>query len=104
MTMLTHIAAFLSRGVMGATAYQRWKGIRHIESDTSFMRSRGFTLAMLALLVVSVISLVVVRVLRKVSERKTAEIEFVDDVAREGLTPAETENVSVPVGSEEGAK
>lgn len=89
---------------MGATAYQRWKGIRHIESDTSFMRNRWFTFAMLVLLVGSVISLVVVRVLRKISERKTAEREFVDGVAPIGLTPAETENVSVPVGSEEGAK
>ena len=55
-----------------ASAYQRWKGIQHIQSDTSFMRSGWFTFAMLALLVGSVISLVVVRILRKISERKTA--------------------------------
>lgn len=76
-----------------ASAYQRWKGIQHIESDTSFMRSGWFTFAMVVLLVCSVISLVVVSMLRKLSERKTAEREFADGVARRGLTPAETDTL-----------
>ncbi len=91
--MLTHIVVFMSREVMGVTAYQRWKGLQHIESDTSFMRSGWFTLAMLALLVGSAILLVAVRMLRKINERKTAEREFADGVARRGLTPAETDTL-----------
>ena len=102
--MLTHIAVCLSKEVIGSTAYQRWQGIHHIESDTSLMRNGWFMLAMLVLLVGSTILLLAVRMLKKISERKTAEKEFADGVARRGLTPAETENVSVPVGSEEGAK
>lgn len=78
---------------MGVTAYQRWKGLQHIESDTGFMRSGWFTLAMLALLVGSVVSLVVVRLLRKINERKSAEREFADGVARRGLTPAEADTL-----------
>lgn len=93
MTMLTHIAVFLSREVMGTTAYQRWKGIQHIESDTSFMRSGWFTLAMLALLVGSAILLVAVRILRKINELKTAGREFANGVAQRGLTPAETDTL-----------
>ena len=93
MTMLTHIAVCLLREVIGATAYQRWKGIQHIESDTDFMRNKWFTLAMVALLVGSTISLVAVRMLRKLHERKTADREFADGVARRGLTPAETDTL-----------
>ena len=43
--MLTHIAVFVSREVIGATAYQRWKGIQHIESDTGFISNEWFKLA-----------------------------------------------------------
>jgi hypothetical protein len=92
MTMLTHIAVFMSREVV-ATAYQRWQGMQHIKSDTSLMRNRWFTLAMLVLLVGSTISFVAVRMLKKISERKTAEREFADGVARRGLTPAETDTL-----------
>ena len=102
--MVTHIAVCLSREVMGASAYQRWKGLQHIESDTSFISNGWFKLAVLVLLVGSAISLVVARILRKFSERKTAEREFADGVARRGLTPVETENASGAIDSEEGAK
>jgi hypothetical protein len=93
MTMLTHIAVCLSREAIVASAYQRWQGLQHIKSDTSFMRNGWFTFTMLALLVGSTISLVAVRMLRKISERKTAEREFADGVARRGLTPAETDTL-----------
>jgi hypothetical protein len=93
MTMLTHIAVFLSREVMGVTAYQRWKGIQHIQSDTGFMSNGWLKLAVLMLLVGSAISLVVVNMLRKFSERKNAEREFADGVAKRKLTPAETDTL-----------
>jgi hypothetical protein len=93
MTMLTHIAVCLSREVMGSTAYQRWNGIKHIESDTGFISNEWVKLAILVLLVGSVISFVVIGILRKVSERKTAAREFADGVARRGLTPAETDTL-----------
>jgi len=91
--MLTHIAVCLSSEVIGASAYQRWKGIQHIESDTEFMRNKWFTLAMLVLLVGSTILLVAVHMLRKLRERKTADREFADGVARRGLTPPETDTL-----------
>ncbi len=89
--MLTHIAVCLSREVIVASANQRWQGIKHIESDTSLMSNAWIKPAMLVLLVGSAISLVVVSILRKLSERKTADREFADGVARRGLTSAETD-------------
>jgi hypothetical protein len=93
MTVLTHIAVCLSREVIGASAYQRWQGIQHIESDTGFISNGWVKLAMLALLVGSAILFVAVSILRKLNERKTADREFANGVARRGLTPAETDTL-----------
>ena len=68
--MLTYIAVLLSREVIGVSAYQRWNGIKHIESDTSFISNEWVKLALLVLLVGSAISLVAVHILGKSTSEK----------------------------------
>ena len=91
--MLNQIAVFMSSGAVGSTAYQRWKGIQHIQSDTSFINNGYFQLAAMMILVTSVISLVAINLFRKSKDRKSAEKEFVDGVARRKLTAAETDTL-----------
>jgi hypothetical protein len=93
MMMLAHIVVCLAGNVIGASAHQRWQGMQHIKSDTGFMSNGWVKLAMLIVLVGSVLAFVAVTLFKKYNERKTAEKEFAEGVARKGLTPAQTDTL-----------
>jgi hypothetical protein len=93
MTTLALIAVHLAQGLMAVSARERWNGIQNLKSNTGFISSGWFKLAMALILAVSIITFVAVHLIKKRSERKAAEREFAEGVAKRQLTPAQTDTL-----------
>jgi hypothetical protein len=93
MTTLALIAVKLAQGVVALSANERWRATQHLGSDNSIITNKWFSIAMAAVLAVSVIAFFVVNLYKKASELKAAEKELFDNAARKRLTPSETDTL-----------
>jgi len=91
MTALFIIAVRLAEGIVGLTARQRWQATQHLESSGSFMTSKWFTIAMVVVLVVSIVTLLIVSMLKKIRGLKTADRVFSENAAGKGLSESEAD-------------
>ena len=103
MTTLALIAVRLAEDALAVSARDRWQGIQHIKSDTGLISNRWVQLAIALVLVGSVITFVVVSLIKKHSEQKAAERDFADGVARKQLTPAEADTL-IEIANRAGLK
>ena len=91
MQMSALIAVRLAELATGLNARQRWQATQNLQSDGSFMTSRWFTIAMVIVLATSIIAFLVVSLVRKVKELKSADRIFSSTAARKGLTAAQSD-------------
>jgi hypothetical protein len=92
MTSPVLIAVRLAECVVGLTARERFEAVHQLDSSGGFMTSRGFTIAMVVVLVVSIIALLIVNLCIKVNRLKNAaKLVFSDIAAKKGLGKSETE-------------
>jgi hypothetical protein len=103
MTTLALIAVHLAENVLAISAHDRWQGLKNIKSDTSFISNGWVKLALVLVLAGSVITFVVVSLIKKRNERKVAEMEFADGVARKQLTQAEADTL-IEIANRAGLK
>jgi len=103
MTSLALVAVSLAEYVVGLTARERFQAVQQLDSG-GFMTSRGFTIAMVVVLVVSIVALVIVSLRTKIREIKAAEKKMLSDIAaKKALAESEAASLSTsaPVASAE---